>query len=77
MAVGCRDANARNAPLAAPSVQFRIVLDGLFELIVGLVGHVVLEHVQDEAFLDGLTHRIEVEGLGQTIRPLQSRIAPG
>ena len=47
---------ARNTPLPAPPVQFGIILDGLFELIVGLIGHVILENVQDEPFLDGLTH---------------------
>ena len=37
-------------------VELRVVFDGLFQLVVGFVGHVVLEHVEDEAFLDGLPH---------------------
>lgn len=33
------------------------VSDGLFKLIIGFVGHVVLEHVQNKALFDGLSHR--------------------
>ena len=33
-----------------------------------LVGRVVLQHVEDEAFLDGLPHRIDVERRGQVVR---------
>jgi len=46
------------------SAKLRIVLDGLFEPVIGLIGRVVPEHVQNEAFLDCLTHGIEVEGVG-------------
>ena len=41
--------------------HLRVVRDGLDEPVVGLVGRVVLEHVEDEAFLDGLPHAVEVE----------------
>ena len=39
------------------------------ELERELVGRVVLQHVEDEAFLDGLAHRIHVERLRQAVRP--------
>ena len=39
-------------------------------MVIGLVGHAVLEHVQNEALLDGLAHRIEVERLRQPVRAL-------
>ena len=32
-----------------------------------LVGRVVLQHVEDEAFLDGLPHRVDVERRGQIV----------
>lgn len=41
--------------------ELRVILDGLFELVIGFVGHVVLENVQNKAFLDRLTHRVEME----------------
>ena len=43
MAVGWSVGEAGNAALPAAPVQFGVVLDGLFELIIGLVGHAVLE----------------------------------
>ena len=42
-------------------VDLRVVLDRLDQPVVRLVGRVVLEHVEDEALLDGLPHRVEVE----------------
>ena len=44
-------------------VDLGVVLDGLDQPEVGLVGRVVLQHVEDEALLDGLAHAVEVEGL--------------
>ena len=40
-----------------------IIFDGLPDIPVGLVGHVGLQHVEDEALPDCLAHRVEVEGL--------------
>ena len=39
-----------------------VVGDRLADLPVRLVGRVVGQHVEDEALLDGLAHRVEVEG---------------
>ena len=44
-----------------------VVLDRLDEAVVGLVGRVVGEHVEDEALLDGLAHGVEVEGDGLAV----------
>jgi hypothetical protein len=38
-----------------------------------LVGGVVLEHVEDETFLDGLAHGIDVEGLGHPLGVLAAK----
>ena len=40
-----------------------VVLGLLDQLVIGLIGDVVLQHVLDKAFLDGLTHGVAVEGL--------------
>ena len=61
---------AGDTALRAAPFRFGIVLDGFFELIIGLVGHAVLEHVQNEPLLDGLAHRIEVERLRQPVGAL-------
>ena len=42
---------------------FRIALDAFGEFVVTAVGGVVSEHVQNESFLDGLLHAVEVEGM--------------
>ena len=42
-------------------VELRVVLDRLHQLVVAVDRRVVLEHVEDEAFLDGLLHRVAVE----------------
>ena len=47
---------ARHASLAAPAIQLWVVFYGFFELIVGFICHVILEHVQDELLLDRLPH---------------------
>ena len=44
-------------------IQLRIVWDGLGNLIVHVIGHVVLQHIQNKAFFDGLPHRIHMEGM--------------
>ena len=43
-------------------VELRVALDRLDQLVVALDRRVVLEHVQDEALLDRLLHRVAVEG---------------
>ena len=42
-------------------VELRVALDLLDQLVVALDRRVVLQHVQDEALLDGLLHRVAVE----------------
>jgi len=44
-----------------------VVLGRLDEAVVGPVGGVVGEHVEDEALLDSLAHAVEVEGHGLTV----------
>ena len=43
-------------------VELRVVLDLLDQLVVAVHRRVALEHVEDEAFLDRLLHRVAVEG---------------
>ena len=43
-------------------VELRVVLDLLDQLVVAVHRRVVLEHVEDEALLDRLLHRVAVEG---------------
>ena len=40
-----------------------IVENRLFQVVVPLVGEVVSQNVLDEALLDGLAHRVQVEGM--------------
>ena len=47
--------------------HIRVVLGGLCDLETGVVGHVVLEDIQDEAFLDSLPHTVNVERMERTI----------
>ena len=60
--------------------QVRIVFDRLHQPVVGGVGRVVLQHVEDEAFLDGLPHAVEVKRLRQCRlrpgRPNSSSVLP-
>ena len=42
-------------------VELRVALDRLDQLVVAVDRRVVLEHVEDEAFLDRLLHRVAVE----------------
>ena len=43
-------------------VELRVILHRLHEPVVALDRRVVLQHVEDEALLDGLLHRVAVEG---------------
>ena len=63
-------------------LEGRVVLDGLLQAVVRLVGHVVLQHVEDEALLDRLAHGVQVEGVGEAVRAaraeaLQRHVARG
>ena len=42
-------------------VQLRVIGNGLGDLVVHVVGHVVLQHIQNKAFLDGLPHGVHME----------------
>lgn len=42
--------------------HLRVLRGGVGDLETGLVGHVVLQHVQDKALLDGLVHTVDMEG---------------
>ncbi len=59
------DALHGGAALDLLLVQFLAVVG---QLERQLVGRVILQHIEDEAFLDGLAHRIHMERLGQAIR---------
>ena len=48
--------------------QLGIILGCLQQPVVGRVGRVVREHVEDEALLDGLPHAVDVERLGLAAR---------
>ena len=50
--------------------QVRVILDRLHQPVIGRVGGVVLHHVEDETFLDGLPHGVEVKRLRQPVRAL-------
>lgn len=59
-----------------------LLVVGFFPLVGELegerVGRVVLQHVENELLLDGLTHRIHVEGRGDVVgRWLARRVRPG
>ncbi len=43
-------------------VELRVVLGLLDQLVVAVHRRVALEHIEDEAFLDRLLHRVAVEG---------------
>src|SRR5215208_6662088 len=70
------------APLRTLSNKFWIVFDGFLQGVVGPVGHVVLQHVEDEALLDGLPHGVQMEWVGQAVctklsETLQGHVARG
>ena len=54
----------------------RVVLNGLEQPPIGFVGGVAFQHVQDEPFLDGLAHTVEVEGRERPVGPAGIRKAP-
>ena len=50
--------------------QVWVVRDGLGDLETGGIGHVVLQHIQDEPFLDSLPHTVNVERVVAAVRVL-------
>ena len=61
--------NRASASAAFLRSTLRIVLACFEQFEIGGVGRVILQHVQDEIFLDGLAHGVSVERLtirGQT-----------
>ena len=59
---GCSVTKRAIARRALRLVVLRILGDRLLDPEVRLVGRVVREHVEDEALVDRLPHRVEVEG---------------
>ena len=47
-------------------LDVRIVLARLEQTVVGAIGRVVEKDIEDEAFLDGLAHRVAMERLAVT-----------
>ena len=54
---------SRQRPRGLALVHLGIVLDGLDQPVIRLVGRVILKHVEDETLVDGLTHAVEMKGL--------------
>ena len=50
--------------------QVGVVRDGLGDLEAGGIGHVVLQHIQNEPFFNGLPHTVNVEGVVAAVRVL-------
>jgi len=49
-------------------VDFRIVRHRLFEPVIGRIGHIVFQDIENELLLDSLTHGVEMEGARQPVR---------
>ena len=65
--VGVQRLKLANRTHTRGGIQLWIVRDGLGNLVIHVVGHVILQHVQDKAFLNGLPHGIHMEGMIFTI----------
>ena len=52
-----------NLPLGGNRLHLRVVFNGLVQLVVGLVFDIILQHIKDIPFLDGLLHAVQVERL--------------
>ena len=66
--LGMQDDEAGQSAAGLIGLVFGIIQDRLLELEVLVVGEVVGQHVLDEALLDGLAHRVEVEGMMLSVR---------
>ena len=53
------------------ALHIRVVIARLDELVVAIVGNIVLQHIEDEAFLNGLTHGVAVAGLAIAPKDLE------
>ena len=58
----------RERPRPGPRLEAGVLARPLDEPVVAVVVDVVVEHVEDEALLDGLPHRVEVERAGLAVR---------
>ena len=64
-------------PLGVVGLAAWVFFDGLVQAIESVVGGVVRQHVQDEAFFDGLLHGVDIEGLPQALRRLGAKQLQG
>ena len=60
--------------LGLGGIEQRVVLHRLLHLVVALVRGVLLKHVEDELFLDGLLHGIQVEGVELAVSSLAAKL---
>jgi len=74
---GMKACVAGDLALPLPAAEFGVVLNGFFELVVRFVGHVILEHVQNEPLLYGLSHRVAVKRVGKSIRSFDPKALQG
>ena len=61
--VGVQRLKLANSTDTSGGIQLRVVRDGLGDLIVHVIGHVVLQYIQNKAFLNGLPHGVHMEGM--------------
>ena len=54
---------ACNLPFGGNRFHLRVIFNGLVQLVVGLVLDIILQHIKDIPFLDGLLHAVQVERL--------------
>ena len=66
---GCRVTKRARRAAGLGGVVGRVVEDGLLQVVVPVVGDVAGQHVADEALLDGLAHRIQMERLVAAAAP--------
>ena len=51
-----------NLTLCGNRLQLRVILNRFIELKIGFIGHIILQHIQNETFLNRLLHGIQVKG---------------
>ncbi|OPY10152.1 MAG: hypothetical protein A4E68_00026 [Syntrophaceae bacterium PtaB.Bin095] len=66
--VGMETHEAGKRPCRLAFVHLGIVFDGFDQPVIGLVRGVVLENVEDETLVDGLTHAVEMKRLRLAVR---------
>ena len=57
-----------NLPFRTCGLHFGIFLYLLVDLIEGLVSGIILQYIEDKAFLDSLLHRIHMERFTLSVR---------